>query len=303
MMIDAVQEYLKVRRACGYELNIAGWQLRSFAGYSDARGRSFLCSQTAIEWAGLGRTNVVRARRLDDVIRFVRFIHAEDDRHEIPVQVFGRLKDPRPVPYIFTREALQRLLTAASNLPTRPPRQQTYRTFFALLACTGLRVSEAIRLRQSDITADGLLIRNTKFRKSRLVPLHDTAYAALEHYLRRRRPADSPSDDHVFISSAGKSLRVDSTEEHFEMAVRRAGLPGPKMRPHPNLYSLRHTFAVRALLTCPDGRDHVTQHMLALSTYMGHSDVTHTYWYLEATPDLMANIAGRCEDFLDGALP
>jgi integrase len=147
-----------------------------------------------------------------------------------------------------------------------------------------------------DITPDGLVIRRTKFRKSRLVPLHETAQAALERYLQRRRPY-VPFDDHVFVSLERKPLSLSAVDRTFRIAVKRIGLPpGPGgVRPTP--HSLRHTFAVRALETCPDGRDAVTKHMLALSTYLGHSKVAHTYWYLEAVPELMRDIADRAEQF------
>lgn len=172
----------------------------------------------------------------------------------------------------------------------------TFSTLFSLLGCTGLRVSEATHLRFDDITPDGLVIQRTKFRKSRLVPLHETAQAGLERYLQRRR-SYVPFDDHVFVSLRKKPLSVDAVNSAFETAVKRAGLPpGPRgVRPTPR--SLRHSFAVRALQTCPDGRDAVTKHMLALSTYLGHSEVAHTYWYLEAVPELMRDIADRAELF------
>jgi integrase len=168
-----------------------------------------------------------------------------------------------------------------------------------LLACTGLRASEAIRLRFDDITPDGLVIHRTQFRKSRLVPLHDTAQAGLERYLGQRRPY-APFDDHVFVSLRRKPLRLADVEAAFRTAVKQVGLPlGPKgVRPTP--HSLRHAFAVRALQTCPDGRDAITKHMLALSTYLGHTTVANTFWYLEAVPDLMLDIAERADRFVTG---
>lgn len=299
MLAQAVESYLVVRRACGFELKSEGNLLRSFAAFSDTKGQSQVCSETAIEWAGLARSVHQRARRLGEVIRFTRYVHAEDPRHELPPAVFGSEHRPRPIPYILSQDNIQRLITVASQSGYRSLRRQTYSTLFALLACTGLRVSEAIRLRYDDITPDGLLIRCTKFRKNRLVPLHETAQAGLERYLQIRRPY-APFDDHVFISLRRKPLRLSDVETAFRTAVDRIGLPrGPGM-PRLTPHSLRHTFAVRALETCPDGRDRITKHMLALSTYLGHSKVSDTYWYLEATPDLMVNIAERFESFFMG---
>jgi len=221
----------------------------------------------------------------------------------MPPTVFGSESRPRPVPYIFSTDEIQRILQAASELGKRNTfRGHTYKTFFALLACTGLRVSEAIHLCFQDITADGLVIRCSKFRKSRLVPLHETTHAGLEQYLKRRR-AFTPLDDHVFVSLRRRPLLLHDAETAFHDIAEKVGLPRGADLPRPTIHSLRHTFAVRALETCPDGRDRITKHMLALSTYLGHSKVADTYWYLEATPDLMRNIADSCQSFFTGGRP
>jgi integrase len=183
-----------------------------------------------------------------------------------------------------------------------PFRGQTYGTFFSLLACTGLRVSEAIRLRFEDVTSDGLIIRCSKFRKSRLVPLHSTAQRGLERYLQKRRPFAS-FDDHVFVSLRRRPLLVGDAETAFRTAAQEIGLKREPGLPRPTIHSLRHTFAVRSLETCPDGRDRITKHMLALSTYLGHSKVADTYWYLEATPELMSSIAAASQSFFAGGRP
>jgi integrase/recombinase XerD len=168
----------------------------------------------------------------------------------------------------------------------------TYSTLLALLASTGQRVAEAIRLRYDDITPDGLVIQRTKFRKSRLVPVHETARAGLERYLHQRRPY-APFEDHVFVSVLRKPLRVADVDRAFKIAATHVGLRDGARRPTP--HALRHAFATRALCACPDGRDAITRHMLALSTYLGHSTVAHTYWYLQAVPDLMRDIAEQAE--------
>jgi integrase len=302
MLSQAVESYLAVRRACGFELKREGNLLRSFAVFSETRGKQRVCSEVAIEWAGLAASVNRRARRLGEVIRFTRYIRAEDQSHELPPPVFGSETRPRPVPYIFSRDDIQRLVQAASEAGYRSLRQKTYSTFFALLACTGMRVSEAIRLRFEDITPDGLMIWCSKFRKSRLVPLHETARAGIERYLEQRRPY-APFDDHVFISLRRKPLLPEDVETAFRTAVDKIGLRRGPGLPRPTPHSLRHTFAVRALETCPDGRDHITKHMLALSTYLGHSRVCDTYWYLEAVPELMENIAQCCESFFTGGRP
>jgi integrase/recombinase XerD len=303
MLTQAVESYLEVRRAMGFALHSEGSLLQSFARYSGAVGQSHICTETAIQWAGMARSITTRARRLGQVIRLARYLRAEDQRHEVPAAVFGCEKGSRPVPYIFSAENIKRLVQAASELGRRNSfRGQTYGTFFALLACTGLRLSEAIRLRFEDVTKDGLVIRCSKFRKSRLVPLRSTAQVGLEQYLQKRRPF-APFDDHVFVSLRRRPLLVHDAETAFRTAALKIGLKREPGLPRPTIHSLRHTFAVRSLENCPDGRDRITKHMLALSTYLGHSKVADTYWYLEATPELMSNIADSCEAFFAGARP
>jgi integrase len=300
MLTRDVDNYLAVRRAVGFALRSTGYQLKRFAAFSEARKQHYVSTEIAIDWAGLARSVSERARRLGTIIRFARYLRAEDKRHEVPPAIFGRVRGTRPTPYILTAEQIRQLIEAASQSGYKTLRRATYRTLFSLLACTGLRVSEAIRLRLDDITPDGLVIRSTKFRKSRLVPLHETARAGLERYLQQRRPY-APFEDHVFVSVRRKPLLIEDVEAAFRTAVKQAGLPSRIGHPRPTPHSLRHTFAVRALETCPDGRDAITKHMLALSTYLGHSKVAYTYWYLEAVPDLMRDIADRAEQFAIGA--
>jgi len=302
MLTHAVRTYLAVRRAAGFQLKDAGLHLRSFAAYSDARRRHYIDTRTAIEWARRGGSVVERARRLGHVIRCARYLHAEDPRHEIPRQVFGREQYPRRPPYLLTDEQIRQLIELAAQSGYRTLRRQTYSTLFGLLSCTGLRVSEAIRLLYHDITADGLVIRDTKFHKTRLVPLHPTTRAALERYLEKRRPY-APFDDHIFISLRRKPLLIKDVESAFRTVADKLGLPRGRGARRPTPHSLRHAFAVRALQRCPDSRDRITQHMLMLSTYLGHCKPELTYWYLEAVPELMRGIAERCEAHLAGGAP
>jgi len=299
MLNQSVQSYLEMRRACGFTLNTSGSLLRSFAAFSDVRGKTHVCADTAIEWAGLARLAPRRARRLGIVIRFARYVRAEDPRHELPPPIFGSEKRTRPVPYIFSKNDIQRLVQATAQLGQPTLRRATYSTLFALLACTGLRVSEAIGLRYQDITPDGLVIQCSKFRKSRLVPLHDSARIGLQQYLEQRRPYE-PFDDHVFISLTHRPIHIQDVERVFRAAVQKINLPRGPGLPRPTPHSLRHTFAVTSLKDCQDDRDHITKHMLALSTYLGHANVANTYWYLEATPELLKDIAEVYEHFVIG---
>ena len=301
MLNEDVQGYLAVRRAMGFAMKWSGNLLRSFAAFSDAQGQPRIRSEVAIKWAGWAPSARTRARRLGLVIRLARYLRAEDQDHEVPPPAFGREERPRRTPYIYSREEVQGLVQAASEVERYNPeyRALTYRTFFGLLACTGMRLSEAINLRLEDITEDGLVIRNTKFGKSRLIPLHPTAQTALERYLPKRR-LFAPFDDHVFVSLRKHKLLRHDAYVVFRKSIEKVGIQRHSGLPRPTIHALRHTFAVRALETCPDDRDRITQHMVALSTYLGHSDIKHTYWYLEATPELMRNIAESTQRYFVG---
>lgn len=298
MLTRAVDDYLALRRAVGFQLKTPELYLRYFVRFARTRGDTYLQATSAIDWASQASTEAERYRRYQCLTHFARFIHAEEPRHEIlPEHVFcGHL--PRPTPYLFTDDELHRLIRAAGRLgPSGSLRPRTYKTLFILLAVTGLRPAEAYALRLDDITNDGLIIRKTKFRKSRLVPIHGSTRTALEGYLEHRSRI-ARDDDHVFVSLAQHPLSSCIVSRTFRQLLREAGLPDRPGRPR--VYDLRHRFATRALETCSDTRDHVGRHMLALTTYLGHADIKSTYWYLESTPKLMVDIAAQCEGFFCG---
>ncbi len=298
MLMDAVDSYLAVRRAAGFELEVPEYLLRSYARFADERGDTHVCTQTAFDWASQAPSLSQRDHRLKTIVRLAQHHQVEDDRHQVPPRDAFGFRKSRRVPYIFSSTENRRLIEAATQLgPSGSLRPYTYSTLFALLSVTGLRISEALALRFEDLTPDGLLIRKTKFQKSRFVPLHETAEAGLDRYLVRRKRIGC-CDDHVFISLRRSGLRRSGVQWTFRNILKTIGLdPAPNGR-RPRIHDIRHTFAVRALETCPEGPDNVAQHMLALSTYMGHSKITDTYWYLQSTHHLMKGIANSCEVFL-----
>ena len=301
MLMKLLDFYLAIRRAAGFKLKAQEYILRSFARFASERGEIHIRTASVMEWT----SQIKEPRyRLEPVVPFARYLHAEDEQHEVPPsQLFGR-SPPRRIPFIFSQDELNRLLQAATRLgPVGSLRPHTYATLFALLAVSGLRISEALNLRFDDVTADGLLIRKTKFQKSRLVPLHETAIAGLERYLERRNRI-AATVDHVFVSLPGRRLSHSATLGAFSELRKTTGLDrgrggGRRLRIH----DLRFTFAVRALESCPEGRDNVGRHMLALSTYMGHTHFRYTYWYLQATPHLMLDIAEACDVLLKRGAP
>ena len=297
-MLTTIEAYLTLRRATGFAMSNAEYLLKSFAAFAAGRGQTHVHTQTAIDWATLGPSVAQRDTRLKAVCRFVRHVRVDDARHELPpANHFGARKRRRP-PHIYSAQEIDHLIEAALRLrPKGGLRPLTYATLIALLSATGLRISEALKLTVADVTGDGLLIRETKFRKTRLVPLHDTAAAGLQRYLARRRPRSD--DDPMFIGKCGGPLRYIAVKETFDRLVSKAGIVTATRR-RPRLHDLRHTFAVRALQGSPAGRSRSGAHMAALSTYMGHVNIYATYWYLEATADLLSDIAGAGEVFMTG---
>lgn len=297
-MRDALDRYLALRRAAGFELEGPERMLGHFVRFATRRGDRHVKQQTAHAWAAGARTRHSRGIWLQTVIIFARFLHAEDPRHEIPANVFPHTYR-RPPAYIYSDREIVRLLAQAARLgPKGSLRPHTFTTLFGLLAVTGLRVSEALRLRIEDITSDGLLILETKYRKSRLVPVHETTSAQLARYLERRR-AVATDDEHLFISRRRTALSYGATVVAFHQARQAAGIVGAVGRRKVcRIHDLRHTFAVRTLERSPSGRIRVDRHMVALSTYLGHATVHDTYYYLRDTPQLLADIAAACDSLV-----
>jgi integrase/recombinase XerD len=302
MLIQAVDTYLAMRRAVGFALDHTAGYLRNFAQFATARGDTHVVATTAVDWASCTTSEAQRHNRLQTIRRFARFISAEDPRHEMPPEGLFCGRRQRPMPYLFSDDEIQQLLGVASRLgPQGSLRPQTYSTLFGLLAVTGMRVSEARNLHLQDVTMDGLLIRETKFHKSRLLPLHETTRTALDRYIdqRRRGAAAAP---HLFVTRRGGQLSRTVVSETFHQVLKAAGIPHRPARRRLRLMDLRHTFAVRALERSPETRNAIGRHTLALTTYMGHACVLDTYWYLETTPQLMTDIATACETFIYGGI-
>ena len=300
MLSQSIDAYLELRRSLGSELSNEAYLLRSFARFATGRDEAHVREHSAVAWAAGAPSPSERDRRLRTVARFAAHARAEDPRHEIPPTHVFALHRVRPLPRIYSTEEIRRLLEAASRLrPAGSLRPHTFTTLFGLLAATGLRISEALALRLDDVTGDGLVIRETKFHKSRLVPMHPTTAAALARYLERRRCA-GPVSDRVFISLHRCGLVYRTVRKTFLQLARQIGLPARPGSRQPRLHDLRHTFAVRALETSPGGTGSVGRHMRALSTYLGHANVADTYWYLQVTPRLVRGVADACEAFLEG---
>jgi integrase/recombinase XerD len=298
-MRQAIETYLALRRTSGFELTNDDYLLHSYARFAAERGESHVHTTTAITWAAQSTSVAQRDARLKTVCRFARFVRLEDERHELPPAEHFACHKTRRLPTIYSDAELERLIKSALQLgPPGALRPHTYATLIALLSATGLRISEALALRLGDISSERLLIRRTKFRKSRLVPLHDTVVLGLERYLKRRCQFGTDHDC-VFITDTGRPLCYRTVYPTFQKLLRAAKLWPAPGAPRPRLHDLRHRFAVRALETSEQSRASISQHMLALATYLGHVNINATYWYLEATPELLRKIATACEAFYE----
>jgi len=298
-MTAAVEAYLAVRRATGFTLSNTEYLLRSFAGFAADRKQTHIHTETAIEWAGQAASVAQRHTRYQTVCRFAQYLRVEDSRHQSPPANYFGYRKTRRVPHIYSRDEINGLIVAAMRLASSDSLlPKTYAALISLLAATGLRISEALHLLVSDITSDGLLIRKTKFQKTRLVPLHDTVVAGIGQYLAHRQAARR-GGDHIFVSDEGRPLVYWKVHSVFRTLLKSAGLQ-PSGGRWPRIHELRHTFAVRALEASPVGRQRIGQHMLALATYLGHVNIDATYWYLETTPELLRDIAIVTEDYAQG---
>jgi integrase len=301
MLSSDIGRYVELHRAMGLKFRLQAGLLCHFAAFAEPRGDLWVRTETVLAWAAEAPSAAQRRQRLLVVRRFALQMQAEDERYEVPPALaFGKPKRERRMPHIYSSDEIRRLLDAAAQLtPRRSIRPATYMTLFALIASTGLRISEALALQLSDFTGPGLVVRNTKFRKSRLVPLHATARCGLERYLALRRRVHG-ADASFFVSTGGSGLCHSTVYSVFLQLMRSAGLrQGPGI-PGPCIHDLRHTFAVRALERCGGSDEEIARHVLALSTYLGHAHPSDTYWYLQATPKLMESIGHRSESLFEG---
>jgi integrase len=301
MLSAAVNSHIELYRSMGFKYRVQAYMLRSFAAFAERQSELFIRTETVLKWAASAPSVRQRYDRLLIIRRLACALKAEDERHEVPPSdVFGRAPKRRRTCHIFTQDEINCLLRSAGQLSARRSiRPVTYIALLSLIVATGLRVSEALKLQMSDITDDGLLIRETKFQKNRLVPLHPSARLGLQEYLVSRRRIKAITSS-VFVSKNGTALPYSTVNATFLFLARSAGLrKGPGHRGC-RIQDMRHTFAVRSLEQCAGDRKTVAQHMVALSTYLGHAHVSDTYWYLQATPKLLGDIALAAEALHQG---
>jgi integrase len=306
-MVALVEDYLSVRRKMGFALGIAGDRLLAFGRFADQAGHSGpVTFELAVRWAQASpcHLRLTSAWRLQTLRPFLKYRSQFDPGTAIVPRSFFGSTHRRPVPHIYTEQEIAALLRATDHLvPTDGLRPATYRTLFGLLASTGLRISEALHLRPQDVDfAHGFLtVSETKFRKSRLVPLHPTTVAALKHYADfQQHRLGRQRTEVFFVSDRGKRLPYTTVCNTFVKLRQRLAWIGRGGYALPRIHDIRHTFITRCLLDSYH-RNQLPDHVIdTLSTYVGHAKVTDTYWYVSATPEIMAVAAKRFAGFIDG---
>ena len=294
---EAIEEYLALRRSLGFELLKVEDTLQSFVAFAESENASHLTIDLALRWVKLSTAKeaATLADRFHIIRRFAIWRSGTDVRTEIPPKDLMPYRYHRKPPYIYSDQEIERLVQAARGLPSRTGlRALTCATLFGLLAVTGMRISEVVALDRQDVDLEeGVLsIRQSKFRKSRLVPVHVSTRDVLADYAKERdRIFPRPKSVAFFVSERGTRVTQWAARDNFAIVSREIGIrsrtPGRRVGRGPRLHDMRHRFAARTLLDWYRAGIDVEREMHKLSTYLGHVHVNETYWYLEAVPELL----------------
>jgi len=297
---QSLGDYLAVRRSAGYKLESVARMLSGFVAFADRAGAGTITTELALSWATQPQqaSPIWLAHRLSAVRGFARYLHALDPAAEIPPADLLTAPGYQPAPpYLYSDADIAALLAAARRL-TLPLQAATFETLLGLLVVTGMRIGEAMRLNRDDIDWEekALIVRSSKFGRSREVVCHDSTIEALRTYSARRdQLCPRPASASFFVSQRGRRLAHHSVYAAFHQLAGEAGLRRrPGGRP-PRVHGLRHSFAVGTLLRWyRDGED-VQARLPLLSAYLGHVRPSSTFWYLTACPELLALAAERLE--------
>lgn len=290
-------EYLRLRASLGHELALDRRLLPELVSYLDSVGAETVTIETALAWslrADEPATSTMPPRRMTTARSFARYMASLDDRTEIPpAGLLASRRHWRP-PFLYSAGDIDALIAQARAMRWRHP-AATYSTLVGLLAATGLRIGEALRLDRADIDWQQgvLMIRRSKFNKSRLVPVTESTIGALGKYSEiRDHLCRQPVTPSFFVSVRGGRLAYNVVNEVFSRLVRDCAV-GQESPRRPTIHGLRHTFAVRTLQDWYETDQDIEVRIASLSTYMGHRDPRYTYWYLSAAPELLALAARR----------
>jgi len=307
-MPEMLAQYIAMRIALGAKLREPAVRLSQFVEFLKSQNAEFITTELALRWAMQPKDaqRATWARRLSIVRRFAMWLNAADPRTQVPPHRLIGARGRRNPPHIYTDDELERLIAEASRLRScKGLRAHTYTTIIGLLAATGLRPSEVLALARSDVDLqNGILhIRESKFGKSRFVPIHDSTNTALARYAKRRDELDLQRQTGAFfVTESSLPLPPSAVRRTFGKMSLAAGLRaghGQRIGRGPRLQDFRHTFATRRLIDWYRAGLDVERELPKLSTYLGHSDVAHTYWYISADPELLQ----LAQKFLCGRRP
>jgi integrase len=300
---DRLAEYLHVRRQLGFKLRLDGYLLADFIAFLQSAGAERVTSDLSVTWACRpGASARYHMERLSMVRGFARYLATIDPANEIPPVDLLHARQTRKPPYLYCTREIGELVTAAAAL--RPGlRGATYRTVIGVMATSGLRIGESLALDRGDVDLEhGVLqIHDGKGRRHRDVPVHDTTTKVLRDYARLRdRACPRPDTPAFFTSTTGARITSRRFHKTFRKLIAQVDPQPGREQAHRRPHDLRHTFAVQTLLDWHHASVDIDRAMPLLSTYLGHSNPSSSYWYLQASPDLMAIVANRLDNALGG---
>jgi len=299
-----LDRYLTIRRSLGYDLATSERFLRRFITFAEQEDAAYITSELFLRWQEtFGHANrQTWANRLRMVRLFAQWLHSIDQKHEVPPQALIPSRYRRTRPYIYSDEEIRRIVETAATLPSiNGIRPLTYSTLFGLIAVTGLRISEALSLDVADVDLEAgvLTLRRGKLGKARLLPISDSTTVRLVAYAKERDRLLGALPEPFFVSDHGERLSDGGARYNFAAVCQTIGLrPAEKFNRHghgPRIHDLRHTFAVRTLVNWYRTDTDPSREMIKLTTYLGHANPAHTYWYIEAVPELLDLASQRAE--------
>ncbi len=291
-----LDRYLMIRRGLGFDLTTTARVLRRFIAFAEQQGANHISTELFLKWQkDFGKAHrPTWAARLTMIRLFAQWLHGLDPAHEVPPKGLIPYRFRRPKPHIYSDEEIKRIVETASSLPSMSGiRALTFSTLFGLIAITGLRVSEALGLDNDDVDLDSgvLTIQRAKGGKTRSVPITKDVSKHLKAYVIQRDQLVGFVPQSFFATEEGNRPDDCSARYNFAVVCQRIGLRTPqrfcKHGRGPRLHDLRHTFAARTMVGWYRTGKDVTREMIKLTTYLGHSGPEHTYWYIEAVPELL----------------
>ena len=301
---DGIIDYLELRRSLGFKLKKDERLLLDFAEFMERRRATWITSRLALAWSQQPESTDPNyfAGRLRAIRSFARYRIVTDPRTQVPPTDLLPRQRSTFRPHIFRQEEIACLLAASlqRRRGAKPISRWSRYAIFGLLSVTGMRVSEVLNLDLEDVDLDQgvLTIRNSKFGKSRLVPVHATTCTILKMYLEQRNVFLSGRIARpFFISPLGRRIAHSPLSQSFRRLSRKIGLRSTSEATGPRLHDMRHTMAVEVLQQCYGEGADPERRLPALSTYLGHSHLTYTYWYLHQNPPLMKQAVTRLEHY------